>query len=167
MAVTDSGIHESLSAGYHGEQAPLGAYAGLMAVFATAATIAGALAIRRGRDQPLSWSDLDLVSVGVHRLSRLITKDRVTSAVRAPFVEYQGPGLPSELDERPRGDGARLAVGQLMNCPYCLGEWLSLAGVAGLIFAPRPTRLAATVLSVATVADVLQELYVELSPSRR
>ncbi|HEU0192977.1 MAG TPA: DUF1360 domain-containing protein [Gaiellales bacterium] len=165
--MTESGI-QSTVAGYRNDAAPLGAYAGLMAAFATVSTGVGVLALSRGRaNRPLPWSDLALVAVGVHRLSRLISKDRVTSALRAPFVEYEGPGLPSELEEKPRGGGARLAVGQLLNCPYCLGEWLALAGVAGLIFAPRPTRLAATVLSVATVADVLQELYVQLSPAEQ
>ena len=166
--MTDTPTHESPTAGYRGDQTPLAAYAGLMTTFTAVAGGVGLVAIRSGRaNEHLAWSDLALVAVGVHRLSRLITKDRVTSAMRAPFVEYQGTGLPSELEETPRGGGARLAVGQLLNCPYCLGEWLSLAGVAGLIFAPRPTRLAATVLSVATVADILQELYVQLSPVER
>lgn len=165
--MTESGVQSAI-AGYGNDEAPLGAYAALMATFATAATGAGALAFSRGRaDRPLPWSDVALVAVGVHRLSRLISKDRVTSAMRAPFVEYERSGLPSEIEEKPRGHGARLAVGQLLNCPYCLGEWLSLAGVAGLIFAPRPTRLAATMLTIATASDVLQELYVRLSPSEQ
>jgi Protein of unknown function (DUF1360) len=164
--VTDTPIHESPAAGYGGQETPLAAYAGLMTTFTVAAAAAGTAAIRSGRvDEGLPWSDLALVSVGVHRLARLITKDRVASAVRAPFVEYQGKGMPSELAEKPRGQGARLALGQLLNCPYCLGEWLALAGITGLVFARRPTRTAATVLSVATVADALQELYVRLSPS--
>jgi hypothetical protein len=152
--------------GYGGPDTPLGAYTALMATFATAAATTAVVARRTGKvPDRIPWSDLALASVGVHRLTRLLAKDRVTSALRAPFVEYQGRGLPNEFDERPRGSGIRLALGQLLNCPYCLSEWVALAAVAGLVLAPRPTRAAATVLTVATASDVLQELYVRLSPS--
>jgi uncharacterized protein DUF1360 len=151
--------------GYGGPDTPFGAYTALMATFVSAAATTAVVA-RRTRKVPdrIAWSDLALASVGVHRLTRLLAKDRVTSALRAPFVEYQGKGLPSEFEEKPRGSGLRLAVGQLINCPYCLGEWVALAAVAGLVLAPRPTRAVASVLTVATASDVLQELYARLAP---
>jgi Protein of unknown function (DUF1360) len=155
-----------VAAGYGGPDTPLAAYTGLIAAFTGVSAAAATVAIRKQRlPDRLGWSELALASVAVHRMARVIAKDRVTSVLRSPFVEYQGRGLPNELEERPRGRGLRLAVGQLLNCPYCLGEWLALASVVGLVFAPRPTRALASVLTVSTAADVLQELYVRLAPS--
>src|SRR5437763_8717546 len=78
--VTTSAGPESPAAGYGGSDTPLPVYAGVMATFGATATAAGVAAWRTGRmPERIPWSDLALVSVGVHRLARLIAKDRVTS----------------------------------------------------------------------------------------
>ncbi len=118
---------------------------------------AGAIAVRRkGLPERLSWSDVALASVATHRLSRLISKDSVTSPIRAPFARFQGTGAPSELEEEVRGTGARKAVGELVTCPFCVSQWVATGFVFGLVLAPRATRLAATVLTSVTAADFLQ-----------
>jgi hypothetical protein len=142
------------------ERPPFGTYATLAAVFN--AGFAGALvAARRKRRLPerIRADDLILIGTASHKLSRLIAKDKVTAFVRAPFTEYQGRGGPAEVEERARGEGVRRAIGELLICPYCLGLWTSGAFHAGLLFAPRVTRVTASTLTALTISDFLQIAY--------
>lgn len=143
------------------ENPPLLSYAVLMSVFG--ALFAGALgaARRQGRELPERVGAADLVTIGVasHKLSRLISKDKVTAPIRAPFAEYEGDGGPGEVEESSRGTGARKAIGELLICPYCLGLWVVAAFSVGLLFAPRLTRFLATIFSALTVSDFLQIAY--------
>jgi hypothetical protein len=110
----------------------------------------------------MSGADLALITVATHKLSRLIAKDRVTSALRHPFTSYQGEGGPGEVEEAARGRGLRRAIGELLICPYCLGMWISAGFTAGLAVAPRPTRWIASVLVALFGSDVLQIGYKKL-----
>jgi hypothetical protein len=143
------------------EDKPLGGYAILMSTFTS---LAGAFALwfrRSGRELPdrVDARDLALLTVASHKASRLITKDKVTSAIRAPFTEYQGPAGPGEVSDRPRGRGLQRVVGELLTCPYCLGMWTSAALTASLLVAPRFTRWTCAVLTSFFGADVLQIVY--------
>ncbi len=144
-----------------GERPPLGAYSAAMAIFN--ALVAGALLLARrgGRELPERFGAADVLTIGVasHKLSRLIAKDKVTSPLRAPFTELEGEGGPAELEEKPRGSGARRAVGEMLVCPYCLGLWMVAAFSLGLLFAPRLTRFAASVFTALTISDFLQVAY--------
>lgn len=146
------------------EERPLGGYTALTASFAGAAAAFAGWLHRSDRELPreMAPGDLLLVSVATHKLSRLIAKDRVTSAIRAPFTEYQGPGGPAEVEETARGDGLARAIGELIVCPYCLGLWIAAAFAAGLIVAPRATRWTASVLATLFGSDVLQIAYKRL-----
>ena len=106
-----------LAAGYGRADAPLAAYAGLVGLFS--AGFAGFLVVAKGTGRPIpnrmSLADIVLLGVATHKLSRLLSKDLVTSFLRAPLAEYQGPGSPGEADETPRGTGWRLALGELIT----------------------------------------------------
>jgi Protein of unknown function (DUF1360) len=140
---------------------PLGTFAVLMGLFNL--LFAGGLLLvrRRGRELPdrPALADLALVGVASHKLSRLITKDKVTSPLRAPFTELQGSAGPAELEERARGTGPRRALGEMLICPYCLDLWVVSAFSFGLQLAPRTTRFLVFVLSAVTVSDFLQIAY--------
>ena len=154
-----------VSRDYGAPGAPLGAYAGLITAFLGAGSALVAQAARRGAPDRLAAGDVVLAAVAVHRLSRVVTKDRVTSVIRAPLTEYEGRGAPGEVEEHARRDsGPALALGQLLTCPYCVGEWAALGMTAGFLFAPRATRALATVLTVAAAADAMQAAYVRLVP---
>jgi hypothetical protein len=143
------------------ERPPLGAYAG----FATAFVVGlGAFVVSRrqrsGLPEALRVTDVVLIGAAGFQLSRLISKKKVSAFVRAPFTEYQGSGdAPGELDERPRGEGVRGAIGQLLVCPYCLDVWTATVGVVGLVTIPRETRVVASILTAAAVSDLLQVAY--------
>jgi hypothetical protein len=143
------------------ERPPLLAYLGTMITFNGLLAAALWAAKGRGRELPERMDGRDVVLIGVasHKLSRLISKDKVTSPVRAPFTELEGSGGPGELEESSRGAGARKAIGELLVCPYCLGLWVVAAFAVGLLFAPRLTRFLASVFSALTISDFLQVAY--------
>jgi hypothetical protein len=147
------------------EEHPLGGYATLMALFAGIATAFSVWMHRSGRELPerVSPADLALMTVATHKASRLLAKDRVTSAVRAPFTRFQAKGGPAEVEEQARGSGLRRAIGELLICPYCLGMWIATAFAIGLAVVPRPTRWVASVLAAHFGSDALQAAYRKLA----
>jgi hypothetical protein len=93
-------------AGYSpGQERPLGGYALLMGAFAGAAGAFAAWLRSSGRDLPerVPSGDFALMTVATHKASRLIAKDRVTSAVRAPFTRFGHDAGPGEVSEEARG----------------------------------------------------------------
>jgi hypothetical protein len=143
------------------ERPPFGSYALLGVVFNAGFAAALAAARRSGRELPerVGAGDVLLIGTASHKLSRLVTKDRVMAFMRAPFTEYEAPGGPGEVEERPRGRGLRRAIGELLVCPYCLGLWTAAGFHAGLVRAPRTTRLVASTFTALTISDFLQIAY--------
>jgi hypothetical protein len=140
---------------------PFGPYLAFMSIFGTLVAAALLIARRQGRELPakVSAGDLALVGTASHKASRLISKDKVTSPLRAPFTELEGKGGPAELEESSRGTGLQKAIGELLICPYCLGLWVVAAFSIGLIFAPRVTRFVASLFSALTISDFFQIAY--------
>jgi uncharacterized protein DUF1360 len=139
------------------ERPPFASFAGLTGVFNAAMGAAVVAAARSGRlPERIETRDIVLIGIASHKLSRLIAKDKVTAFARAPFTEYQEKGGPAEVEESPRGDGLRRAVGELLVCPYCLGLWASGGFHAGMLFAPRATRFTASLFTGLTISDFLQ-----------
>ena len=145
------------------EELPKSDYAALVAVFN--GLLAASLLARKCSREPLPErvepKDLVLFALATQKLSRLITKDKVTAALRAPFTEVEGKGGAGELEERPRGRGLRRAIGELITCPFCLGTWIASGFIYGFIFSPRTTRTLASIFAVSGMADFLQQLYVK------
>ncbi|MCE6998184.1 DUF1360 domain-containing protein [Saccharothrix sp. S26] len=156
MPITD--VFRRVSAAYSaGEQRPLRGYLATLCSFS--ALVAGATVIgrRTGVRLPdgLATRDVVLLSVATHKASRLLTKGAVTSVLRAPFTRFDGPAGAAEVNEQVRGDGVRHAAGELVTCPFCSGVWIASALTAGLVFAPRATRLVASTLSAVALSDWL------------
>ena len=137
---------------------PIGGYAATMGVYAGVVGALAAGARATGRDVPegLSVTDVGLSALATHKLSRLLARDPLTSPLRVPFTEYQGPAGPSELHEEVRGSGGRKTVGELVTCPFCTGVWVATAFTAGLVYLPRTTRLAIGTFAALAGADMLQ-----------
>jgi hypothetical protein len=140
---------------------PLGSMLAIMAGYG--AVTAGLFAAVRasGKELPerLSAADLGLLTVATHKIARLAAKDPLTSPLRAPFTRFAGTSGEAELAEEVRGSGPRKAVGELVTCPFCLGQWAATGLAFGLVLAPRPTRLVASVFTAVTGADLLQLVY--------
>jgi hypothetical protein len=139
---------------------PKASYTAFVAAYNVA--FAGALLGARlaGRKLPTpGFEEIALYGVATHKLSRLLSKERVTAPLRAPFAELEGEGGPAEVEERPRGSGARRAIGELVTCPYCLDQWIASGFAVASIFVPRATRLTAGVFATVAIADFLQMGY--------
>ncbi|MCP2166562.1 DUF1360 domain-containing protein [Goodfellowiella coeruleoviolacea] len=157
-----SGI-EREAATYRGSaDRPLGGYVLVMGVFAALVSAAVGLAAATGRRAPTRLRPLDLITLalGTHKLSRLVSKDAVTSPLRAPFTRYQGTGGPAEVMEEPRTSSPlRHALGELLTCPFCLDLWVATGFAVGMVFAPRVTRLVMGTFGALAGADFLQLAY--------
>jgi hypothetical protein len=143
------------------QERPLAGYGVLMATFSGFSAAFAAWFARSGRDLPenLGARDFVLLTVASHKTARMITRDRVTSAVRAPFTRFQGDAGPGEVEEAARGRGLRRAVGELLVCPYCLSMWTSAFLTGLLLVFPRFTRWFSTVLAVFFGSEVLHITY--------
>lgn len=140
---------------------PLGSYAALATAFGTG--FGSFVAWRRadgGLPERIEAEDILLMGVAAHKLSRLVAKDKIAAFARAPFAEPRADGdIPGEVEDRAKGDGMQGAIGQLITCPHCLSMWLGAGFTAGLVVAPRETRLVAATLASVTVSDFLQAAY--------
>jgi hypothetical protein len=145
------------------DRGSLAAHAGLTTLYL--GLVAGGLlaAQRRGRGIPerIPYSDLLLIGIAAHKLSRLITRAKVTNFLRAPFTEFERFAGHGEVEEKARGTGLRRAVGELVLCPFCMGQWASGGLTVAYVASPRLTRLAAGILAAHAVSDFLQLIYRE------
>jgi hypothetical protein len=151
----------SVERGYDDELRPIQSYAPLVVVFN--AVFGGFLVAyaRSGRRLPehVGLGDVILLSAATHKVSRIITKDRVMSALRAPFTRFQHPSGHGEVEETPRGEGLRHAIGELLVCPYCVGLWVAGGFSVGRILRPRETRVVAATFTMLLISDCLQIAY--------
>jgi len=136
-------------------------YVSVMAVFGTAlgaATVVGRL---RGRELPRSYAfaDLALGAIATHKFARLLSKDGVTTPLRAPFTEFEENTGSGEVAESPRPEPGRHVIGELLTCPFCVAPWIASGYVALLALAPSLARAWAAVFTMVAGADFLQHAY--------
>ena len=147
--------------GYGGEDRPLGAYATLIGLFNL--LFAVFLLVSKSSDRPVPQrtrlGDILLLGMATHKLTYLLANDVVTSPLRAPFTEYQEMESPSNVEEQPRGTGLRKAIGELVVCIFCLGQWVAAFFAYGLVLAPALTRFVASIFAILTVSDYLHQAY--------
>jgi hypothetical protein len=135
---------------------PLVAYGALALAF-NGLVATGLEAARRRRRLPERWSAPDLLLLGAAtaKLSRLIAKDRVLAVARAPFTEFEDDTQRGEVEESARGTGVQRAMGELLICEYCVGQWVAAGFVLGAALAPRPTRAIAALFTVYGISDAV------------
>lgn len=135
-------------------------YLAAMSVYASGVAATALLGRRRGRSLPDSYAVQDLVvgALAAHKFARILTKDGITTPLRAPFTEYEGDIGSAEVAESPRED-LRHSLGELMTCPFCMTPWVATAYVAGLALHPGLARAWAATFAVVGGSDFLQHLY--------
>lgn len=102
----------------------------------------------RGSDECLDGRDLMTLGLATFTLTRVLTEQKVESWLRRPFVDESSDG-----GRRPRGEGMRFAIGELLSCTRCTGSWVGLGMVGLRVRSPRAGRLAATVGTVGAIND--------------
>lgn len=135
--------------------------AGYLALLGSYTAVFGTLSVL-GRERlpgTLSAPDLALGAIATHKLSRMLTEEPITSPLRAPVARYKGTAGPGEVHEEVRGSGWRHALGELVTCPFCVGQSVATALLVGMTVAPRFTRTFMSVLVMVTASDFLQFAY--------
>jgi hypothetical protein len=144
-----------------GEDIPMFSYGVLAGVFNLVFAVFLLAARLTGRPIPerVDAKDIALLGMATHKLSLMGSQDAITSPLRAPFTELTEKESPKKVDEKPRGEGLRRSVGELLTCKFCLNVWLASFFTYGLVLVPRITRLVASVFAVVTVSDHLHQIY--------
>ena len=132
---------------------PYASYATIATVFLGGIATVAAL----GRRTP-AGSALDLIalSAATFKASRTLSRERVASFVRQPFVE--GDAEIGE-DERPAGEGLQRAIGELVTCPRCVGAWTAAGLASAQVLSPEFGRLLTWSLGAAAANDFLHAAF--------
>jgi hypothetical protein len=139
-------------------------YLGAMTVFAASTGLTALVGRARGETLPdrYAGADLALGAIATHKFARIIAKDAVTTPIRAPFTDYQGPAGSAEVNDKARQGHPEHTIGELITCPFCLAPWIGTGYVATLALSPRLARAWAAVFSVVAGSDALQHVYARL-----
>jgi hypothetical protein len=133
-------------------------YAVVIGVYTVLVAVIAVVLRKRGTRLPerIRLIDLGVTAVATQRAARLLAKEPITSPVRAPFTEFVAVSGPAELEERARDDSMlRHTIGELLSCPFCLGQWIATGFITGHLVAPRATRVVTSLFAVVGVADAL------------
>jgi hypothetical protein len=144
-----------------GEDVPLFSYGVLAGLFNLLFALFLLVARLSGKSIPerMDAKDIALLGMATHKLSLVGSQDAITSPIRAPFTELNEKESPKKVDERPRGEGIRRSVGELLTCQFCLGVWVASFFTYGFVLLPRTSRLVAAVFAAVTVSDFLHQAY--------
>src|SRR4051812_8810206 len=120
------------------------------AISATYGALMGTLVLAvRGRgDEVMHPAEIAPLGIAAFALTKAVSREKVETWVRRPFVEEQGDG-------RPKGRRLRYAVGELLTCTRCLGAWSALGLTALRVTRPRESRVVTTALATSAVNDFL------------
>jgi Protein of unknown function (DUF1360) len=135
-----------------GAPPPYASYAAILATFG--GLLAATAALERARHEQRSETalELTLLAAASFKAARAISRERVGSVVREPFVQ----------GERPVGSGTRRAFGELVTCTRCVGTWAAAGLIATETAAPRFGRVLTLTLAAGAGNDFLQAAFAAL-----
>ncbi|HYZ20074.1 MAG TPA: DUF1360 domain-containing protein [Gaiellaceae bacterium] len=138
------------------ERPPYEAYAAIVGGFFAGLGTVAALA---RRSPPGTALDLIALSAATFKASRTLSRERVASFVRQPFVEGE-----AELgeEEEPAGEGLQRALGELVLCTRCVGTWSAAGLAATQMLTPRFGRVLVWSLGASAANDFLQAAFTAL-----
>lgn len=139
---------------------PLAGYSALLAAYVVGVGLVfGSVWPRRDRTERIGVREALLFGIAIHKIGRIVTKDWVTSPLRAPFTRYHKSTGGGEVEERSRGQGIQRAIGDLVTCPWCIAPWIAAAMYATFLANPAAARFVATAATSVAVSDSLQHAY--------
>lgn len=141
---------------YDEREPPYEAYAAIVGTFLAGLGVVSVLA---RRSPPATALDLIALSAATFKASRTLSRERVASFVRQPFVE--GDADRGE-HEQPAGEGFQRVIGELVLCPRCVGTWVAAGLASSQMVAPRFGRALTWTLGAAAANDFLQAAFVSL-----
>jgi hypothetical protein len=159
--LSDKVVPKDVFEGYGNRNEGLYSYSALLGAFSLIFVLFLLLSRITGRPIPerIEAKDIALLGMAAHKMSMVGSQDAITSPLRAPVTEIQEKESPKKVVEKPRGEGLRKSVGELLVCKFCLGVWLASFLTYGLVLVPRATRLIAALFAVVTISDYLHQSY--------
>jgi hypothetical protein len=135
-------------------------YAALSAGYG--ALLGGLVVAARAKEgaTPVRPGELPVMGLATFALAKLVAKEKVDSWVREPFLEERVGG--DGIERRPKGTRLRYAVGELLNCTRCVGNWSALGLVGLRMLRPREAQVVLPVLALAATNDWLQTGFTSL-----
>jgi hypothetical protein len=124
---------------------PYEAYAAIVGAFFAGL---GTVAVLARRAPPATALDLAALSAATFKASRTLSRERLGSFLREPFVEGE--------DEHPAGQGLQRALGELVTCTRCVGTWSAAVLASTQMLAPRFGRAVTWTLAAGAANDFLQ-----------
>ncbi|WP_459500779.1 DUF1360 domain-containing protein [Bacillus sp. C1] len=108
-----------------------------------------------------SWLVFFIFALATFRLTRLIVYDKITSFIRAPFIEeleITEPDGTVSTYTKVRGKGLQKWIGELLSCYWCTGIWMSIILLAGHRFVPIVVEPILLILAVAGIAAIIETI---------
>ena len=141
---------------------PYAGYAAILAAFGGALAASAGLERALGRQaRPASHLEFLVLCAGSFKAARALSRERIGSVLRQPFVESEtreGVGL---THEDPAGEGLQRALGELVTCTR--GRHMDAAGILTCqAVAPRFGQLLTWSLAAGAGNDFLQAAFAAL-----
>jgi hypothetical protein len=134
---------------------PYVGYGTILAAFGGALAATAGLERVLGREvRPASTLDLVVLCAASFKAARSLSRERVGSVFRQPFVEKSESA--DVVHERPSGDGLQRALGELVTCTRCVGTWTAAGLITCQAIAPRFGQLLTWSLAAGAGNDFLQ-----------
>ncbi|HDX9577767.1 TPA: DUF1360 domain-containing protein [Bacillus pseudomycoides] len=106
-----------------------------------------------------SWLMFFIFSFAVFRLTRLFVYDKITSFIRAPFIEelqITEPDGTVSTYTKIKGTGLRKWIGELLSCYWCTGVWASAFLLLCYYMIPKVIEPIIVLLAIAGVAAIIE-----------
>ncbi|MEI4801430.1 DUF1360 domain-containing protein [Bacillus sp. NPDC077411] len=106
-----------------------------------------------------SWLMFFIFSFAVFRLTRLFVYDKITSFIRAPFIEELQIAEPDgtvSTYTKIKGTGLRKWIGELLSCYWCTGVWASAFLLLCYYMIPKVIEPIIVLLAIAGVAAIIE-----------
>lgn len=107
----------------------------------------------------ITFFDLLLLGVATYKMSYLLTKDVITSVLRAPFTRFLHAASPDDVQETARGKGLQRAIGELLSCPWCSAQWIVAVLFYAFILFPLVTKFIILLFTALVLSDIIMVFY--------
>lgn len=101
-----------------------------------------------------------LIAIAAFRLTRVLVFDKIAEFIRAPFFEEVS--VDGEVYYEPRSNGFRKWIGELLNCYWCTGVWVSAGLLAINHFFPEIGQPITMVFAVAGMASLIETINLKI-----
>ena len=142
---------------------PYAGYAAILAAFGGALIASAGVERALGRQiRPASHLDFLVLCAGTFKGARALSRERIGSVLRQPFVESETREGAGVTHEDPAGEGLQRALGELVTCTRCAGTWTAAGLLTCQAVAPRFGQLLTWSLAAGAGNDFLQAAFAAL-----